>query len=67
MATAEGAPAPLDRSGQPVSTGPYTLRSLMEDVPLSAEGQETQITITCVEYWGMHITKRLHLYDLIIL
>ncbi|MCJ1320032.1 hypothetical protein MMC15_005368 [Xylographa vitiligo] len=51
MATAEGAPAPLDRSGQPVSTGPYTLRSLMEDVPLSAEGQETQITITCVEYW----------------
>ncbi|MCJ1379592.1 hypothetical protein MMC17_002694 [Xylographa soralifera] len=51
MATAEGTPAPSDRSGRPVSTGPYTLRSLMEDVPLSSEGQDTQITISCVEYW----------------
>ncbi|MCJ1285818.1 hypothetical protein MMC26_005159 [Xylographa opegraphella] len=51
MATAEGTLASLDGSGQPISTGPYTLRSLMENVPLSAEGQDTQTTITCVEYW----------------
>ncbi|MCJ1404541.1 hypothetical protein MMC11_007767 [Xylographa trunciseda] len=50
MATAEGTPV-LERNGQPVSTGPYTLKTLMKDVPLSAEGQDPKISISCVEYW----------------
>ena len=53
MATVEEASATRERSGQPVSIGPYTLRPLMDNVPLSAEGQNTDIVITCVEFWGM--------------
>ena len=34
------------------STGPYILRSLVEDVPLTAEEDATDIQITCVELWG---------------
>lgn len=34
------------------STGPYVLRPLVEDVPLSAEEDATGIQITCVELWG---------------
>lgn len=34
------------------STGPYILRPLVEDVPLSAEEDVTDIQITCVELWG---------------
>ncbi|MCJ1394610.1 hypothetical protein MMC18_007490 [Xylographa bjoerkii] len=70
MATSEGTPTLFERSGQPVSTGPYTLRSLMEDVPLSAEGQDTNITITCVEYWdgnlyiGTSASETLHFVSL---
>lgn len=34
------------------STGPYVLRPLVEDVPLSAEEDAADIQITCVELWG---------------
>lgn len=34
-------------------TGPYVLRGLLEDVPLSAEGDRDDIEINCVEYFGM--------------
>jgi hypothetical protein len=33
-------------------TGPYVLRSLLEDVPLSAEGDRDDIEINCVEFLG---------------
>ena len=37
-------------------TRPYTLRPLLHDVPLSADGQEEDIKINCVDYYG---TRRL--------
>ncbi len=36
-------------------TGPYVLRSLLEDLPLSAEGDRDDIEITCVEFLGMRM------------
>jgi hypothetical protein len=30
------------------------LRSLLEDVPLSAEGEKDDIEINCVEFFGEH-------------
>ena len=33
--------------------GPFVLKSLLEDVPLSADGDEEDIVINCVEYFGM--------------
>jgi hypothetical protein len=35
-------------------TGPFVLRSLLEDVPLSAEGDRNDIEINCVEFLGMY-------------
>jgi vacuolar protein sorting-associated protein 3 len=35
-------------------TGPFVLRSLLEDVPLSAEGENDGIEINCVEFLGEH-------------
>lgn len=37
----------------PAETGPYVLRSLLADVPLSAEGNGEDLEITCVEFLGM--------------
>ena len=37
-------------------TGPYVLRSLLADVPLSAEGDRDDIEINCVEFLGMPLT-----------
>lgn len=33
-------------------TGPFVLRTLLEDVPLSAEGDQDDIEINCVEFYG---------------
>lgn len=33
-------------------TGPYVLRSLLEDLPLSADGDRDDIEINCVEFLG---------------
>lgn len=33
-------------------TGPYFLESVLDEVQLSADGSESDIGITCVEYWG---------------
>jgi hypothetical protein len=32
--------------------GSYILRRLVSDIPLSADGQSTDIKITCVELWS---------------
>ena len=34
-------------------TGPYVLRTLIEDLPLSADGDRDDIEITCVEFLGV--------------
>jgi len=36
-------------------TGPYVLRVLLEDLPLSADGDGDDIEITCVEFLGMQL------------
>ena len=41
------------RRGDAALTGPYTLRTLLDHVPLSAEGESADTVITCVEYWGL--------------
>jgi hypothetical protein len=38
-------PPPLD--------GPYILRKLVANLPLSADGPSTDVRITCVEVWSM--------------
>lgn len=39
---------------QPIpETGPFVLRNLIEDLPLSAEGDRDDIEINCVEFLGM--------------
>ena len=34
--------------------GPYILRPLLEEVPLSADGSESNAKINCVEYYGVY-------------
>lgn len=36
--------------------GPYIVRTLLDDVALSDDGQHRDISITCVEFWGMRCT-----------
>jgi hypothetical protein len=36
-----------------LESGPFVLKSLLEDVPLSADGDGEDIVINCVEFWGM--------------
>ncbi|KAK3500038.1 uncharacterized protein B0T23DRAFT_450713 [Neurospora hispaniola] len=43
------APAPA-ASPKPMAAGPYVLRPLLHDVPLSAEGNDEDIKINCVDY-----------------
>jgi len=35
-----------------LQTGPYILRGLLTNVPLSEDGQEQNLKITCVEFWS---------------
>ena len=35
------------------TTGPYVLKSLLENVPLSADDENGSIEITCAELWGI--------------
>lgn len=52
MAASEEASSSLGRRGEHYSTGPYTLRPLLENAPLYADGEGEDNAITCVEYWG---------------
>jgi hypothetical protein len=47
--------APALETSQPArrDDGPFVLQSLLDDVPLSAEGVNQDIKINCVDYWGM--------------
>lgn len=43
---------PASQRHEPIETGPYVLRNLLEDVPLSADGDHESIRINCVEFLG---------------
>ena len=43
---------PSKRKRRVQENGPYVLRSLIEDLPLSADGDRTDIEINCVEFLG---------------
>jgi hypothetical protein len=44
---------PITRRNQRPEAGPFVLRSLLEDLPLSADGDKNDIEINCVEFLGM--------------
>lgn len=53
MSSQKGIGSGMTRLAAPES-GPFVLRSLLEDVPLSAEGEKDDIEINCVEFLGEH-------------
>lgn len=54
QATGEGHPFTPSRED-----GPFVLRSLLDDVPLSADGSQNDVKINCVEYYGkFEISRR---------
>ena len=53
MAAADEASVTPRLQGEQSSTGPYTLRPLLENAPLYADGAGQDNAITCVEYWGL--------------
>lgn len=52
MDALSGRQAPATQQDLSAQTGSYTLHSIISRVPLSADGQDTDIRITCVEFWG---------------
>ena len=55
--TGEEAALSAPRHHQPLESGPFVLRTLLDEVPLSAEGPHDDIKINCVDYLG-----QLHIY-----
>lgn len=51
-------PEALRRRESP-ETGPYVLRTLLQELPLSAEGNRDHIEINCVEVLGTFIGPEL--------
>ena len=47
-------------AGPRLEIGPYIVRTLLHDIPLSADGEEENVRITCVEAWSMPSCSRLH-------
>ncbi|KAK0658230.1 hypothetical protein DIS24_g4915 [Lasiodiplodia hormozganensis] len=43
------------RPGSHIQTGSYTLRKLLSDIPLSADGNDQDVRITCVEFWDENL------------
>ena len=41
------------RIGHPKAS-PYLLRSLFDQIPLTADDPNAEVHITCVEYWSEH-------------
>ncbi len=37
------------------NNGPYVLRTLLDDVPLSDDGSNLDVKINCVEYFGANL------------
>jgi len=51
---------PKKRKGVDLETGPYVLRTLLANVPLSAEGDGDDTKINCVEVLGRSYTTCCH-------
>lgn len=49
----QGQVAPENARSGVIERGPFVLKTLLEDVPLSADGDRQDIVINCIEYWGM--------------
>ncbi|KAJ9621363.1 hypothetical protein H2204_011924 [Knufia peltigerae] len=43
---------PKRRRLSPPESGPYVLRKVLENIPLTTEDGNDQVSITCVEYWS---------------
>ncbi|KAL6252676.1 hypothetical protein RBB50_000395 [Rhinocladiella similis] len=39
----------------PPESGPYVLRKVLEDIPLTTDDGNDQVSITCVEYWSNNL------------
>ncbi|GME31622.1 Citron-like protein [Neofusicoccum parvum] len=53
---ASASPAsPRERPGSHIQTGSYTLRKVLSDIPLSADGHDQDVRITCVEFWNENL------------
>ena len=52
LEAAQKATVMATRNRKPVEAGPFVLRSLLDDVPLSADGDQEDIKINCVDYLG---------------
>lgn len=50
MASSDPDPKPAPGTAGAREDGPYVLRPLLDDVPLSADGATGDIEINCVEY-----------------
>lgn len=57
---AEAALIPQGIVYPPPQDGPFVLRKLVSDLPLSADGEHTDARLTCVEVWGMYIVLLLY-------
>jgi hypothetical protein len=49
---AEAAPQSQLTPRPPPQDGPFLLRKLVSDLPLSADGDAPDVRITCVEVWS---------------
>ncbi|KFY89596.1 hypothetical protein V498_06375, partial [Pseudogymnoascus sp. VKM F-4517 (FW-2822)] len=47
--------APENARSGVVERGPFVLKALLEDVPLSADGDREDIVINCIEYWESNL------------
>jgi vacuolar protein sorting-associated protein 3 len=56
-------PLSTDSVPAPIITedGPYVLRSLLDEVPLSGDGSEDDIKINCVDYLGESLPQAISL------
>ncbi|KAG6008801.1 hypothetical protein E4U21_003830 [Claviceps maximensis] len=52
MATNNAEPCPGSEEQLDNETGPYILRPLLDEVPLSVDGSQSNTKINCVEYYG---------------
>jgi len=56
---ASGEAASWKRKRLAAEVGPFVLRSLLEDLPLSADGGRDDVEINCVEFLGMSTERQL--------
>ena len=55
MGESDSEDLPVPARSAIAETGPFVLRTLLEDLPLSATGDQHDVEINCVEFLGMCI------------